>query len=133
MLKFFIVLFTHIVISYSELSIYIDGDICQFKGKTFPSFKDGKLKLYGKESLIAITDGYLNNKDFTSNNSGFEYLNNGIKYTFENDLSVKTPRGNEVLISFIYEVSNCTFKAPIYDQEYGVSLALSNPKYYWSL
>ena len=120
-------LFSHISYTYSEFSVYLNGDVFQFSGTNFP-YTDSKFKFYGDESLIAITDD-IHVDDDISSNSGYnlQYLHNDecIKYQYQH-LKIKDQRGNAILLNFLYKVSNCTFSTPIYDQEYGVSLSLSN-------
>ena len=120
-------LFSHISYTYSEFSVYLNGDVFQFSGTNFP-YTDSKFKFYGDESLIDITDD-IHVDDDISSNSGYNlhYLHNDecIKYQYQH-LKIKDQRGNEILLNFLYKVSNCTFSTPIYDQEYGVSLSLSN-------
>ena len=69
-------LFSHISYTYSEFSVYLNGDVFQFSGTNFP-YTDSKFKFYGDESLIAITDD-IHVDDDISSNSGYnlQYLHN---------------------------------------------------------
>ena len=93
-------LFSHISYTYSEFSVYLNGDVFQFSGTNFP-YTDSKFKFYGDESLIAITDD-IHVDDDISSNSGYnlQYLHNDecIKYQYQH-LKIKDQRGNEILLN----------------------------------